>query len=234
MKKERIGLIIGCLLILFAILYSAFFFVQQSTDEQIAKTLVEQFKENINNENWTITEGDGNDRTISDEESTTNDESSASTVADQNTIGIMEIPSKNITFPVASSSAYDVAQTESLLKTHAVLYSDFGKIGMMGQNAIFSAHSSINNVGCGHCYFNHIEDMVVGDTFAYTDSSGVVYTYEVFNVSAYNDPNETWFYEAPTDESESWATLITCTYGDGNWRSIVCGKLIGLYPLNTQ
>ena len=215
-KKRIVGISIGIILIIGSFFYISHHIGTQKQEERWAQQEVESFVSSVQqNNNEVVFNTDVGDKKDQDE-----------VTIDDNTIGVMTISSLNRKFPLTNAYAVDIEMTEYLLKKYAVVYQEYGKIGLLHHNAVVSAHSAINNVGCGHCYFDSIENLEEGEVINVLLKNGTMLNYEILLVSSYNDPSDDWFYDQPTDINESWITLITCTDGNHDYRTIVRAKLI--------
>lgn len=227
MKRKIFILIAGLALIATSGFYLTSQYINQKDQEADTAQRVEAFMDSIK-QTKPETSLQPNDDTTNED---TNDlKPTATPEIDPNTIGVLTIEALDRTFPVASQDSKNTDTINTLLKTHAVLYSDYGSIGLANNNAVIVAHSAINNLGCGHCYFDNIESLNNDDKITFIDQTGTVYIYEVVNVIDYLAPNDTSPYASKTDQN-SWLTLITCTDGDSNYRTAVQAVLVDHYDL---
>jgi LPXTG-site transpeptidase (sortase) family protein len=133
--------------------------------------------------------------------------------ADGNVVGVMTIKALNMEAPIAMGTSQEI------LKHYIGMFTEYGTIGGMGQNAVFASHSSIYE-SCGHCFFNHMEDKVkVGDIVSILWKDGKTYNYSVYSIEDYADPYADSYYEA--DPNREIITMMTCTNGDGQYRTVV-------------
>lgn len=133
-------------------------------------------------------------------------------------IGIMRIPSMNLEAPIANGA------TEKILKKYVGMYTEYDEIGVLGGNSVFASHSARRN-NCAYCFFNHLEDnMSIGDEIEILFKDGNTYKYKVYEIKDYQDPYAEWFYERV--EGREIVTLITCTDGDPEQRTIVRGQRV--------
>ena len=140
---------------------------------------------------------------------------------DVNTIGIMTIEELDVEAPITWMPAGDYAGQEAVLSAYIGQDELTPPLGMgKGNNSVFYSHSSIYS--CAHCYFNNIDKLQVGDIvkILYYDSNE--YMYLVTDVIPYLDPQaDDYPNYLKDDPNKEKITLVTCTGGHSEYRTVV-------------
>lgn len=117
-------------------------------------------------------------------------------------IGILEIPSLNLTLPVREQWSYENLRNTPCCFEGSV-YQD---------NMVIAGHNY-----SGH--FRNLRDLSIGDEIRFTDGEGNLFCYQVSNVEIL-EPDDV---ENMIQESEDWdLTLFTCTYGGQTRHTVRC------------
>ncbi len=157
--------------------------------------------------NYSITRLYANHNT---EENSSNEE----TLAPDSIIGIIEIPSLNISYPIFNEL------TDELLKTSPCrFYGDFPSEGNITEN--------LNLCIAGHNYDNHkffsdIKNLNIDDSIIIYDNANHPFTYSVIKQYEVEPEDLSPVYETLTDSYE--LTLVTCNNYNGN-RIIIKAKI---------
>lgn len=180
-------------------------------EKQEAKSRVEEFKDYLTREDW--------DQIIEKEDYDPFEKITGTTVG---VIFTDKLEYKQSTMVYEDMN--DVDAVERSLNNHVVTYSNYGGIGLEGSNTVMSAHSALYHSGCGHCYFDQLERYEKDDTIEILWNNKKVYKYKVFMKEINQDPYAEWYYSQPEDNSQI-ITLITCSNGNPNVRTVVRAKL---------
>lgn len=136
------------------------------------------------------------------------------------TVGVLQIPALSRQIPVVNGSVYS-EHTGQLLKSYAVLYSDFGDVGFVHNNAVVTSIAGDNLSECNACYFEDLNTLQMGDELIFIDSQGTTYFYEIFMINNELLSEENWFYEQPVVQNESWLTLIAQSADDNCFPTLI-------------
>lgn len=206
--KKILTYVIPILLIIIGICIIAFPWIYKYKNEKTTKTMVQDFlafveEENVEEEIETL-----------EENSNTNSSQISSDL-----YGIITIPSINLQAPIKEGI------TKNILDSSAGIYFTSNiPIGNLGGNVGIAAHSGRNKGACWYCYFDYIGQLNIGDDIYLTLHSGEELHYQVIEVATYQDPSSDYAYR--TDDNEARITLVTCSDGNGKYRTFVTAKRI--------
>lgn len=113
-------------------------------------------------------------------------------------VGIIEIPSINIKYPI-------INKTNDTTMKYSITKFSGGEINSIG-NFIVAGHNNLNGT-----MFGKVKRLKVGDQIKMTDLYNNTVTYEIFDIYSV-DPNDVSCLNA-VDENTKEITLITCTNG---------------------
>ncbi len=113
-------------------------------------------------------------------------------------VGIIEIPSINIKYPI-------INKTNDTTMKYSITKFSGGEINSIG-NFTVAGHNNLNGT-----MFGKVKRLKVGDQIKMTDLYNNTVTYEIFDIYSV-DPNDVSCLNA-VDENTKEITLITCTNG---------------------
>lgn len=203
---------IMCGYVVFSVKYEEY----QDNQEKIQ--LIDNFKEQIinNNEKEDI-ESNNNENNIN------NDKDDPNYHLDSSTNGILIIESLEVEAPMKTASIYDTETVDKILKSHIVVYDDYGSIGKSGTNTIMAAHSTIYDY-CAYCHFTTLDKIEYGSEVSIIWEDGYQYNYVVEKIELRQDPTAEWIFEDP-DDNNQYITMITCTRWESDKRTVVRARL---------
>lgn len=140
---------------------------------------------------------------------------------DFNTIGIMTLEDLGVEAPISWMPANNFDGQQAVLSAYIGQDDSTPPLGTgSGSNSIFYSHSSIYS--CAHCYFNDIDELKKGDIVKVLYYDNNEYMYIVYDVIPYLNPNaEGYNNYLIGDPSKEMITLVTCTDGKGEYRTVV-------------
>jgi len=172
-------LIIAALVVIGLIIYN--YVVSEQNDSNLAEVVIEieeQFENNGNNTEPVNIQYNGYD-----------------------VVGIIEIPSINIKYPI-------INKTNDTTMKYSITKFSGGEINSIG-NFTVAGHNNLNGT-----MFGKIKRLKIGDQIKMTDLYNNTVTYEIFDIYSV-DPNDVSCLES-VDENTREVTLITCTNGHLN------------------
>lgn len=116
-------------------------------------------------------------------------------------VGIIEIPSINIKYPI-------INKTNDTTMKYSITKFSGGEINSIG-NFTVAGHNNLNGT-----MFGKVKRLNIGDQIKMTDLYNNTVTYEIFEIYSV-DPNDVSVLN-PVDENTREITLITCTNGHLN------------------
>lgn len=127
-------------------------------------------------------------------------------------MGVIEIPSINVTLPI-----YHGSEEEVLQKGAGHLEGSALPTGDVGNHTVITGHTGLPTA----MLFTDLDELVIGDYF-YLDILNEVFAYEVVNIYVVL-PSETEYLMAQADKD--LVTLVTCTpYGVNSHRLLIQGE----------
>lgn len=133
-------------------------------------------------------------------------------------MGVIEIPSINVTLPIYHGTDETVLQ-----KGAGHLEGSALPTGDVGNNAIITGHTGLPTA----MLFTDLDELELGDRF-YLDILNEIFTYEIVNIFVVL-PSETENLTAQSDKD--LVTLVTCTpYGVNSHRLLIQGERIDEVP----
>ena len=128
------------------------------------------------------------------------------------TVGTMEIPAINFSYPII-----DEVSKSSIETSVAVLYPPGGETINQPGNTVVIGHNYRNGV-----FFSNNKKLKVGDKIHVKDYRGVSLTYTIYNKFETSD-QDTSFYQRETD-GKAELTLSTCTDASNYRRLIILAR----------
>ena len=128
------------------------------------------------------------------------------------TVGTMEIPAINFSYPIIDSISKSAIENSV-----AVLYPQGGESINQPGNTVIIGHNYRNGV-----FFSNNKKLKVGDKIYVKDYRGVKLTYTIYNKFETND-QDTSFYQRETN-GKAELTLSTCTDASNDRRLIILAK----------
>lgn len=133
--------------------------------------------------------------------------------------GVISIPAINLKAPMKKG------MDEATLNAYVGLYETTSpNFGELGTNYGIAAHSARRKDYCWYCYFDHIGELKTGDSIEIIDKSGTTHKFEVTGVYTHQSKEDDYAYR--TNPNEARITLVTCTDGDGDYRTFVTAKKV--------
>lgn len=139
----------------------------------------------------------------------------------QKTWGIIIIPDINVKAPIMEgTSDWILNQAAGIYKTSDKEFAE------LDSNIGIAAHSTRYKGKCWYCYFDYIGNLKNGNKVQILKSDGKIYNFEVIDVKVNQKTDADYAYR--TNPNEARMTLVTCTDGDGKYRTFVTTKLISV------
>lgn len=176
-----IMLIIAALVVIGLIIYN--YVVSEQNDNNLAKVVTEIEEQFSNNAN------------------TNSIEPANVQYNGYDVVGIIEIPSINIKYPI-------INKTNDTTMKYSITKFSGGEINSIG-NFTVAGHNNLNGT-----MFGKVKRLNIGDQIKMTDLYNNTVTYEIFEIYLV-DPNDVSVLN-PVDENTREITLITCTNGHLN------------------
>ena len=176
-----IMLIIAALVVIGLIIYN--YVVSEQNDNNLAKVVTEIEEQFSNNAN------------------TNSIERANVQYNGYDVVGIIEIPSINIKYPI-------INKTNDTTMKYSITKFSGGEINSIG-NFTVAGHNNLNGT-----MFGKVKRLNIGDQIKMTDLYNNTVTYEIFEIYSV-DPNDVSVLN-PVDENTREITLITCTNGHLN------------------
>ena len=176
-----IMLIIAALVVIGLIIYN--YVVSEQNDNNLAKVVTEIEEQFSNNAN------------------TNSIEPANEQYNGYDVVGIIEIPSINIKYPI-------INKTNDTTMKYSITKFSGGEINSIG-NFTVAGHNNLNGT-----MFGKVKRLNIGDQIKMTDLYNNTVTYEIFEIYSV-DPNDVSVLN-PVDENTREITLITCTNGHLN------------------
>ena len=175
--------------------------------------------EDSNSDNTATSEGNVTDDDILNQVATpsTSDSTSTTTAKKGNykgyaTVGTMEIPAINFSYPII-----DEVTRSSIETSVAVLYPPGGETINQPGNTVVIGHNYRNGV-----FFSNNKKLNIGDKIYVKDYRGTRLTYTIYNKFETSD-QDTSFYQRETD-GKAELTLSTCTDASNDRRLIILAR----------
>lgn len=133
--------------------------------------------------------------------------------------GVIKIPAIGLQAPMKKGV------DDATLNAYVGMYETTGKnFGELGTNYGIAAHSARRKDYCWYCYFDHIGELKKDDLIEIIDKNGKKYKFKVTGVYTHQSKNSDYAYRTAPDEAR--ITLVTCTDGDGDYRTFVTAKKV--------
>ena len=188
--------------------------VSNISDEDEEEDEDEDEQEQERNSNITLNEDDGN----TDSNSNSNSQISSVNGYKYKTIGTINIPKINITYPIIDGKTDSVQETDELLKVAPTkfwgpdLNENWGEAPNKQGNLVIVAHNYRNSM-----FFSKVPTLSVGDIIELTDTNGSLVKYSIYKKDQV-DPSDVAATSQHTNGRRE-ITLITCT--DNNVERVV-------------
>lgn len=215
MKQNKILMIIPIVMILLGIGMIAYPTIETKINEKKNQEMVDVFINTV-----TVIEDEPEMENTEKSENETEDKKEDKKKPTVTPIdGVISIPAINLKAPMKKG------MDEATLNAYVGLYETTSpNFGELGTNYGIAAHSARRKDYCWYCYFDHIGELKNGDEIEIVDKQGTTFNFEVIGVYTYQDIKSDYAYR--TNPNEARITLVTCSDGDGDYRTFVVAKRI--------
>lgn len=219
MKRNKFLMIIPILLILLGIGMIAYPMIENKLNEKKNQEIMDAFVNTVTEletetENSTIDDVPTNEEEPKQEKEENKKKPSVTPID-----GVIKIPAINLQAPM--KKGVDDATLNAYVGMYETTSKDFAALGT---NYGIAAHSARRKDYCWYCYFDHIGELKQGDAIEITDKNGQTHKFEVTGVYTHQSKYSDYAYK--TNPNEARITLVTCTDGDGDYRTFVTAKKV--------
>lgn len=206
--KRFFSILLPVLLMVIGICIMAYPYLETKKHQNETAGVIKDFFEFVNEE----TSNETIEVPVNNEEQSTNS-------AMEDIFGIISIPSIGLEAPMKEGISKQVLN--SFVGVYRTSDIPFGELG---GNIGIAAHSGKNKGSCWYCYFDYIGELKIGDDIYITTKDKTTHHYRVTEVKTYQNKKSDYAYRMVEDEAR--LTLVTCSDGNGKYRTFVTAKKV--------